>query len=673
MVRQLSQVQIDVFVDAIIDLEAFAVATDGSLLKRLLVPFFSHLSFYQQCRLLVDLQKNGSCRLKGLSTCLNTYKMMCLLSLRPGLSSTGGVPVGEVVSSYIKLNDKRILKIFVDHILWRKDNTGKEFNNSAWLEEVITWTKSSVLAINTVVDIVEQRVAVMKISLVEPPSREEDIRRAECVRFFLVLLRLEQSPQLADSKRLDPFTSLFQIMAPNRLLNLVVDLLKQGHARMKKHPSGILLFTRLGFSLLERDCSVFQGGPPIPAIVEILKCLIGLQDKLFTAHKFVINICCSDKWSPYSKNELIGRIFSSLEIWTIGKEGAKDIYHKCVTLLLKKWIAGIHSIMNQPTGNGPEAEEEKTSYLRKNFQSFFLIYIQQHKTDNSSIINDPLSPLLEKLPIQELGQLMWTVYQSDIKELPSLKKFSATLKLYVDLCRKFVIKEDLIHWIKSASNMLIETTSCLLWLGDKQSFLLFTNKMLVTYPSNKPNAVITRIAKSTEIRQLIEKFPHSREPFCRFLKQRASIIREELEREAELVWKMPSTNLPGHPVVQNFLRSSVQQMTYANFGKTEEAQQFATLLSSLSPDNGYALHVDITGEQFDTTCKIVKVKVDCRFTKGLLLDEKMVLESALDSLKYQSGDSANSASGSANADKDEVVIVAAKKVKLDLPVIDLSD
>ena len=137
---------------------------------------------------------------------------------------------------------------------------------------------------------------------------------------------------------------------------------------------------------------------------------------------------------------------------------------------------------------------------------------------------------------------------------------------------------------------------------------------------NKPNAIITRSAKSTEIRQLIEKFPRKS---CDPLHSRR---------------KKPS-NL--RPVSLPWVRLT------------------ATLFTWTSPET--------SSFQFDTICKIINVKVDCRFTKQFLLDGKMVLESVNITIKYQSGDSASSSTGGANnAADDEIVIVADKKIIIKL-------
>lgn len=281
------------------------------------------------------------------------------------------------------------------------------------------------------------------------------------------------------------------------------------------------------------------------------------------------------------------------------------------------------------------------------------------------------SPLFNKLAIKQLADLMVDVYQWDVKELSSLKDFSSSLHLYRNLCRQFIARNDVTSWTwllewrwNTTNNMLIETVTCLLWLGDDQCLSDLADKILSIYPDNEPNSVILRILQSVEIEKLVGSIPRASDFLCRLSELRTCAVTAIL---AALSWRMPNASLPGHPNVQAFLRSSTEKMTYANFISREQAEIFAAEMSSIT-DNGNSVQVDVTGEQFATRCDIVKInrqKNEGQFSKeALLVSELEQISSSLKRWK-QSG----------LVEDDDVTILdnPAKKAKMDFPVIDLSE
>lgn len=188
--------------------------------------------------------------------------------------------------------------------------------------------------------------------------------------------------------------------------------------------------------------------------------------------------------------------------------------------------------------------------------------------------------LRQDMSIRQLGQLMWDIYQFDcFTQLLKKKRLSNTLNLYRVLCQRFVNRDGLKSWIKSSQNLLVEVTKCLLWFDDEELVHLFMNSILTAYPVNQPNFVIMKMAESMELaQQFIRNLPSAREAISNLLDQRFVAITQELDRAFEPDWIMPSAVFPDLSVVHNFLRSSAQQMTYANFSSTDEAKTHPSCL-----------------------------------------------------------------------------------------------
>ena len=628
LVPKLNQQDIDSFIDAIISLEIYSEVDKSSVLEKYIVPVFTLLTLQQQCQLLVDLQANDNSRLRGSPACLELYKTLTNSLIRSDICRPGITPdILKVINCYLQLNDKKIMDDFVYHILWRVESRETRTLN-VWLEKLLTAASCSPFAKSSLLDVLDKKINLMKIACLEFPWKEDDMWRSDLSRLFIVLLRIERSPKLADSVRLESLTPIYQKMNPNQLKNLVADLLKHGNPHMKKHPSTHDALFKMGYSLLQKDCSSFKGELPIQFLVGILNCFANWRG-LSLARLFIADICGNEKWNWRGKSQLVRAVLTSTDIWHkfIENETTDGLVRNIQTDLLRSWIAGLEVAT---------ASESNAIEFRSNVSECFLFFVREEKqfyssqTDPNSTLfpNDLFTPLFEKMPVQELARLIWNIYQADVKEVQSLKKYPSVLNVYRKLCQQFVNKCD-VMLCELPCNMLVETAKSLLWLGD-ESFSLFTDKIIAAHRVDKPNCIILKIAESADIRELSDSFPPARESLRRLLELRVSTVTKVLQKED--VW------LPEHPKVEKFLRSSDQKMTYANFSSTEEAHQFAIFLCSFGAANGFSVEVQTEGVGYETICKIVKIdwpKSNPHPTELLLSSEKTALEKIIEELKVQ--------------------------------------
>ena len=662
LVPKLNQQDIDSFIDAIISLEIFSEEVDkSSVLEKFIVPVFTFLTLEQQCQLLVDLQVDDNSRLRGSSACLELYKTLTNSLIQRNFCSHGITPdvVLKVINCHLQLNDKKIMDDFVYHILWRVDNQETGTDN-VWLEKLLTAAVSSPFAKSSLLDVLTEGIDVVTKACIESPCEGNDIAIGELSRFFSVLLRIERFDVLADSNRLASLTPIYQKMNPNRLKNLIADLLKHGNPHMKKHRSTHDVIFKMGNSLLQRDCSSFKGGLPIQVLVEILCCL----HRLSLVRLFIDDICGNEKWNWRGKSQLVRAVLTSTDIWSkfIENETTDGLVRNIQTDLLRSWIAGLEVAT---------ASESNAIEFRSNVSECFLFFVREEKkfyslrTDPNSTLfpNDLFASLFEKMPVQELARLIWNVYQADVKEVPTLKKFPTVLNVYRELCEQFVNKCD-VAWCRLPNNMLVETAKSLLWLKD-DSFSAFGDKIMTSHPDDEPNDVILKIAKSADIRELTDSFPPAQESLCHLLELRVSAVTEVLEKIADNSWRIPNCSLPEHPNVEDFLRSSSQKMVYADFRSTEKAQQFSIFLCSFGAANGLSLEVQTKGEKYEARCKIVKLACPESNRHSMLLSsEKATLEEVIAELKVQPD----------LIDEDDVVYVPRpKKRKLHIECVEISD
>ena len=169
------------------------------MLERFLVPLFPHMTFYQQCCLLMDIQDN-SYRLTQSPSVVDILKRMCHIQLRRGLCNSTGVleMVDEVVSFYINIGDRNILKMFVLSVFWRLKISGTGYNKNDWIEAVIKSAIDSAATTDVIIQSVKRQIDIVKVLAVEPTAIENN-RRISLTRFFFYFLRLERSFHLADA------------------------------------------------------------------------------------------------------------------------------------------------------------------------------------------------------------------------------------------------------------------------------------------------------------------------------------------------------------------------------------------------------------------------------------------------------------------------------------------
>lgn len=670
---------VDAYVDAIIKLEASPeAATDGSVVDQLLLPLFDWLSCYQKCRLLITLQANNYSRLKNLPSCTQLYQKLAQILLEYDLcKADGGVQemFDELISAYVKLGNLKIYKKFIDCVFWPPDS--KASNNNVWLEGVIRHTLSSSFAKLVLEEYLTKRIDVVKRLIKIPSNRERETERWDkSIDIFLALLRLEWIPELADGSRLESFSPIYLKMSVERLQKLIVDLFRRGSSYTAIHPSGQNLLLQMSQSLLLLEGKELPPSPSTFASFEILKCFVDLPE-LDLAYRFIEKLCLCDKWNPLHKISLFQMILRSPEISS--KLCTTDRTDCSVEItLLNSWFFCLIQLLDirpAPT----HTNEEGGCYLRSNIASYFLYYFVKEKSKFQGAQNEKadrrvlLSPqaLIDKMSTERIGYLIWDLYKSDIKDQPSLKDIPIILEFYRDLCQQFVSR-DLTELLASSNTLIVEVSLCLLWLGDEVPMSIFTSRVLALHPANELNLTIKKIATCPRVLRLIESCSQARGFLRRVLEQRIHAITMELENLSELRWQMPDASLHDNRVVEKFLRSRFQQMIYANFCNKEEAQQFACEVSSIKCSvNGCSVTVEITGEDFDTKCHIMKVEPSSSLNQSMkeaLLREKMEMDAILGT-KLEVNDEITEF----EEDSEDALTNPAKKSKRDVRITDESD
>ena len=645
VIEQFGQPQIDVYVDAVIALDTHLDGQDSSVMQ-FLVPVYAELTFYQQCRLLIDLQKDDFSRMKSSSSYIIFYEKMCLISLRrcfcSGTRDVLGI-IKDVVACFLNLGEKEITKMFVDRVLWCRDSHAG-FRHIVWMEEVIKARSSSTLTKDCIAESLKKKIDEMKLrQIVGNEEPNEQIWIAEWRHFFLVWFRVA-CPNSDDVITYDVFRSICLGISERRLLAIVSDLIENVKSG-KVNASGTIqkLLYELGLSFLYGEKGEVRVLSSVETIVRIFTFFATETNNLLQfISRLPLHISENCKWSPSHKNALISSILSSPDIWdrVAGIPEKATLFKQCLNEFMKTWMLGLLDMFG--ISYSREVRVKKPTFeegfdLWMDVKEYFVTFIRLEKKYQN--LDNIFSHLFVVLTEKQLVQLMWDVYQADIKEKESLKNFPTALGAYRDLCGHFISRKSVFFrsWIsdwgsKPVESMLFETVQCFLWLGDAHCVTSLAST-ISSMDGKTPGAIFLKIIQSGDVRRLTDSFPHVPNALSLLLATRISILKEELREKND--WQMPSFFLPAHPTVEEFLHSSVREMNYSNFRNKKEGKQFAEWLCKLvEPSNGCSVQVEVVGQHFSTVCEISKVNFSTSADeKKALVEEKVNLEKIISLLE----------------------------------------
>ena len=215
------------------------------------------------------------------------------------------------------------------------------------------------------------------------------------------------------------------------------------------------------------------------------------------------------------------------------------------------------------------------------------------------------SPLFAKMSLQRLTSLMNTIYteEPNVKQIPNLLDFCRTLGI------SFINRPELREYLKSFGNVVVTNLFLYMcWTGSNQT--LFAQKILAVYLEQLDSPLITKIVGSPEIQKVIATAPpENREAFLMLLDRKISTLSAKVKVPVpEFSWKQPNASFPSCPPVQEFLRSSNETMTYANFPSIAEARKFSTQLSHGQSAGNYSVRVVEKGVGKNARCEISKTQ-----------------------------------------------------------------
>lgn len=472
------------------------------------------------------------------------------------------------------------------------------------------------------------------------------------------VIECEADPKTASAQRVVCFTTLFPRLDSYQQCRLIVDLWRR--IRFGGVPSCMHLYQQMCRAL--PPCDLHAPGPIKDVIVPVLSNFFHLGDPELI-QLLTDKICRGNL--PSQENVLIEVILSSGEFWQLATSSdlgkamlasfieaqvesfmslldlaphmssefdqeieildwtkkirllgklaelelelikLSELIRNARITLTSAWIDVFHQLADRET----IAEPSLNDTLQVNFATFLKTFIDTEKNHyeiNQKCITMAFSSLFSKMPIQRLSRLILDLYKIESTALIDSKIVPSCSNLYQDLYRQFVVK-DITSMLTSSKKLLVKLTKCFFWLGDDESLQTFTQKMCNNTSVEEENLLVKVIVSSSTLWPIAISSPHSLSSFYSLLDRRIDYLKTV--KEPVFSFEQPRAELPAHPEVQVFLRSSEKSMIYHGVASIFHARTFAEDLSTMCVREEWgSVKVLVKGSARNAWCEIVKTR-----------------------------------------------------------------
>ena len=424
-------------------------------------------------------------------------------------------------------------------------------------------------------------------------------------------------------------------------------------------------------------------------ILKVLKVFMLFGDKSLT-HSLLKHLCACKENAQYFKQKLLQSFVSSSGVWGKFDPDLKLMVMNSCSALVESEIANITLTLHSKTKesanpyysrNPPATPKSKLLNCAK----FFIFVEKQRFAPEQKNAAPAFQKLFAEVPTNLLLDLALEIRLTEMKASSNIKKFPTCLEWYHDLCRRLFNKNflSLVKPVPSyyakyqiKSECAYKIIHCLLWLDDDESWKCFTRQICKSFPSDKSDIFVRAFLLDTEFQEAIKGSSFAYPAFS-WLVDSLVTQWKSVKEPSSFTWQQPTAVLPrdrrGYEDIENFLRSTRETMGFPGFINIHEARDFARNLESLGSSSGFSVNVTASGSGRSSCCKIAKNRsyyeniVNTYETRKSELTKLVNLCRGLDG---RSKDKRTLETAESNAGPSSS---PAKRVKLDMPVIDLSD
>ncbi len=469
--------------------------------------FFSKLEFSVLCELLPKMEAQSNSRHENSESRKNMFNELCKALSECDLSSPciKEKAVVNLICCCFRTRNKELLESFLLNIV-RAHVSSKENEtpSKTLLEAVIS--SPDILNLDLSSDLGEILMEVLVDSQLNSMKKKTSGPGDPCAYgYFLLSSNLSSCIRLAiasgkntrilDARRAMPIAYILEKLNVHQLTSTFTDLLENDSKRLKACPSYSTMISLIGNSLVSELKKNARDILSRRTLLRVLDIFIESGVAALT-QSLIKQVCANEETGTrrhQEKYSFFAGLFRTPHVWEKMDSKSKLIIMKTCNFITQNWIIDMSRSITEPaTEKLPELKE-----ILNCIQFFFLV--ERNRLKNEPTIDAQLfEPLIAKLPVSSLMDLVSQLHQSEVKTIPSIKNFPACFSFYRQASRLFFTM-DFVPLVKDEEAMRL--LNLLLWLEDEKSWQSFATSVSTAFPSTSSHLFLRLFLDNPVIKQ----------------------------------------------------------------------------------------------------------------------------------------------------------------------------
>jgi hypothetical protein len=562
----LKQSDVALYVDAIVSLEAYPESSSQERLASL-VSLFSKLPSTSQCSLVLELGAQGNSRFMGIESCQFIFLKICETFLSCELLVPSSPDALKLLKCFIRLGNPK----WLESLLYKMINVPNQEGTIALLKQLLSYRSlwklatTSELGKTALTSILNPYSTLLLNTLsaiekkVQPPSnfkwnKNGSLLLSSVTEYIQFVMKVKRNPKLADLQPIPSISLLLCQMNFDQMLYILDDFHTSSSKRLNTYPCYFDMVREICKALVSamKKSNVMQHRN---AVSKMVRCFLNFLDESLS-QSLLKEVCAIEAavcWSLNFKYGFFLDVISSTEVWgKLDSDTKLAILNTCATLV-ESWITEECNRLDRYSWDEKTQEGEFSSCAH------FFILIEDHRFDpkQKNIIGS-FQPYLKKMPRLHLRSLMLDLHKLIVTRKPSVKKSPScfVFVLFIAVCRNFFSRPFLLDYVSKADGDKI--VNCLLLIDDARSWERFADEICSFRVITDDNQPFQRTLFNTNIQEAIAKSPLASTAVIRIADNWVS--KWKSVAEPPFTWSMPKAVIPNLLQVQEFLRSSEQQL-----------------------------------------------------------------------------------------------------------------
>ena len=531
------------FIHMVLVLDSNVFTIDPSRINSVSI-VFNRLEIQRKIRLLtVYLQSNFDLQKINLKSITNLMRLLCSrLAAKDLMSVTTNESIIGLLKVFARLRDDELVEPFINPLCL---DDSKSIDGQPALLSILSSPSLLELAdtsgfgktlVKQMLDVgIDMLTGLMKSAPTD--VADEPVRSVLATCFNLVMKMADNSSSSEPPSSMVSIGFVLFNLPAVRLCQLIVDVHHVARVNLQSRPPSFKLYVDLCRLICSRN-KEFINKLDQEMVLQLFQCFIMTED-LELGRWLVHQITLSSgtaSWDATKKNNLFDIILSTPDLLDNLIPASSTFVAATVDAIMEAWTTKIIRQMDEK-----QTEETRTALSTDDLDEDLAWCVElflRNERDWPHTIDygvDLFSPLIDKLSVWQLAQLLAGIYQRESdEEFSSLLEHTTCLHLCCFIGRQLVAR-DLSYLLKSTNDsvvaILLDAMLCLLWLKDESSVLL-AQQICHSCHAWEENVIVQKTVASPEARIMAGNSESNRKAFGLLLDQRIQRLKRKKFRES---------------------------------------------------------------------------------------------------------------------------------------------